>query len=93
MNYIQKHFVILSNQNFTMRAILICFTLILTLSGLSSCKKTCMYCTCNYGTMEYYEESDCDSGFDNEEKKLADYDAKLRTEKGYSYCDCYGVNQ
>lgn len=51
-----------------------------------------MHCDCNKGTQENFEEEDCDSGFDNEEIKLQEYDQKLKDEKGYTYCNCYGVN-
>lgn len=52
-----------------------------------------MHCSCNFNTEERFEEEDCTSGFGDEATKLQEYDAKLRTEKGYYYCDCYGVKK
>ena len=67
--------------------------ILLLLVNLSSCKKLCIYCNCNFNTQENYEEEDCVSGFGNEATQIEEYDASLKAEKGYTYCDCYGVKK
>jgi hypothetical protein len=52
-----------------------------------------MSCNCNFNTDEQFKEEDCVNGLQDEGVALAEYEAEIRAEKGYYYCDCYGVKK
>jgi hypothetical protein len=72
--------------------LLFSFVLFLAIN-ISSCKKLCMHCSCNFNTDEKFEEEDCTQTARNEGEQLFEYESELKAEKGYTYCDCYGVKK